>query len=144
MSLWFEIILAPFISMMVVQSIKLAIDGIKGNFTFKDLVTAYGGMPSSHAAVVVSLCTMVAFVAGLDSAVFAVAVVFALIVVSDAITFRKVVDDSSKSIQLLVKRLPPSDQSNFPVHHHNIEHTIPQVIVGSIIGFSIAWLLHLL
>lgn len=144
MSSWFEIILAPLISMFVVQSIKLATDGIKNNFTLKDFLTGYGGMPSSHTAVVVALSTMVGYVAGVNSAAFAVAVVFSVIVISDAISLRKVVDNNSKAIRLLVKRLPAAEQNQFPENPRNIEHTLPQVLVGGLIGFSIAFLIHLL
>lgn len=144
MSLWYEIIIAPFVSMFVVQSIKLATDSIRGNFTVKDMFTAYGGMPSSHTAVVVSLCSMVAWIAGIDSAAFAVAVVFAIIVISDAVTLRRVVDNNSKAIRLLASHLPAGEQTKFPENPRNIEHTIPQVLVGGLIGFSIALLIHLL
>ena len=41
-------------------------------------------MPSSHSAAVTSLCTAIAFERGLDSPLFAVATVFAVIVMFDA------------------------------------------------------------
>jgi len=143
MSLWFEIILAPLLSMIVVQSIKLAIDGIKGNFTLGDFMTAYGGMPSSHSAVVVSLCASVAYTSGVNSAAFAIAVVFSVIVISDAISLRKVVDNNSKSVQKLINRLPESDRTGFLPNPRKIEHTFPQVLVGGLIGFIIAFLINL-
>jgi uncharacterized protein len=144
MSLWFKIILAPLISMIIVQSIKLATDGIKGNFTIRDLLTAYGGMPSSHTAVVVSLSTMVAYRAGIESAAFAIAVVFSVIVISDAMTLRRVIDGNSKSIHKLITNLPQSQQQGYPVLPRNIEHTFPQVLVGGLIGFIIAFIINLL
>lgn len=48
------------------------------------LFTSTGGMPSSHSAAVTSLCTAIAFETGLDSTLFAVATVFAVIVMFDA------------------------------------------------------------
>lgn len=144
MSLWFEIIIAPLVAMIVAQSIKLATDGIRGNFTFKDMVTAYGGMPSSHTAVVVALSTMVAFRTGVQSAAFAIAVVFSVLVISDALTLRKVIDNNTKSIVKLVSRLPASEQDNFPQNPKTIEHTLPQVVVGGLIGFIIAVIINLI
>ena len=41
-------------------------------------------MPSSHSAAVTSLCTAIAFEAGLDSPLFAVATIFGVIVMFDA------------------------------------------------------------
>jgi uncharacterized protein len=143
MPLWLQIILAPLISMFVVQSIKLATDGIKGNFTVKDMFTAYGGMPSSHTAVVSSLCAMVAYKTGINSAAFAVAFVFSVIVISDAITLRQVVDNNSNSIRKLVSKLPASEQKEYPENPRDIKHTVPQVLVGGLLGFIIAFILHL-
>ncbi len=143
MSLGFEIILAPLLSMIVVQSIKLATDGIKGNFTFRDFLTAYGGMPSSHSAAVVSLCAMVAFTTGINSAAFAIAVVFSVIVISDAISLRKVVDNNSKSVQKLINHLPESERVGFLANPRTIEHTPFQVFIGGLIGLIIAFIINL-
>lgn len=48
------------------------------------LLTSTGGMPSSHSAAVTSLATAVGFETGFDSAIFAVAIMFAVIVMYDA------------------------------------------------------------
>lgn len=48
------------------------------------LFTSTGGMPSSHSAAVTSLCTAIAYETGIDSNLFAVATVFAVIVMFDA------------------------------------------------------------
>lgn len=47
-----------------------------------------GGMPSSHSALVCSLCAMIGFIEGFDSILFAAASVFAAIVMYDAIQVR--------------------------------------------------------
>lgn len=47
-------------------------------------MTSTGGMPSSHSAAVTSLATAVGFETGLDSPIFAVAAMFACIVMYDA------------------------------------------------------------
>lgn len=47
-----------------------------------------GGMPSSHSAAVSSLTTAIAFEAGLDSPLFAIAAVFSVIVMFDATGIR--------------------------------------------------------
>lgn len=144
MNNYFEIILAPFISLLIVQSIKLATDGIKGNFNFKEILTAYGGMPSAHTAVVTSLSSMVALTEGLRSAAFAIAAIFSVIVISDAITLRKHVDNNGKAIQALVNRLSEAERRGFPPRPMNIEHTLPQVLVGGLIGLVISFLIYLL
>lgn len=143
MNLPLEIILAPILTLFFVQSIKLATDGIKGNFNLKNLLTAYGGMPSSHTAVVASLCTMVAYKAGIDSAAFAVAVIFSAIVVTDALVLRKFIDQNSRVVQKLVNKLPAAEQKDFPTIITKLQHTLPQVTVGAILGFAIAFIINL-
>ncbi|REB04832.1 divergent PAP2 family protein [Sporosarcina sp. BI001-red] len=48
------------------------------------LMTSTGGMPSSHSAAVTALTTAIAFEHGLDSPMFAISAIFAVIVMFDA------------------------------------------------------------
>lgn len=48
------------------------------------LMTSTGGMPSSHSAAVTALTTAIAFEHGLDSSLFAISAIFAVIVMFDA------------------------------------------------------------
>ncbi len=52
------------------------------------LMTSTGGMPSSHSAAVTSLTTAIAYEEGLDSPMFAVSAIFAVIVMFDATGIR--------------------------------------------------------
>lgn len=66
------------------QFVKIPIHFI---FTHKwdwKLFTSTGGMPSSHSAAVTALCTSIGFEEGLDSTMFAVSTIFAVIVMFDA------------------------------------------------------------
>lgn len=51
-------------------------------------MTSTGGMPSSHSAAVTALTTAIAFEAGLQSPLFAVSAIFAVIVMFDATGIR--------------------------------------------------------
>ena len=51
-------------------------------------MTSTGGMPSSHSAAVTSLTTAIAYEEGLDSPMFAVSAIFAVIVMFDATGIR--------------------------------------------------------
>ena len=57
------------------------------------LMTSTGGMPSSHSAAVTSLTTAIAYEAGLDSPLFAVSAIFAVIVMFDATGIRYQADN---------------------------------------------------
>ena len=138
-----EIILAAALTLVVVQSIKLATDGIKGNFNLKGIFSVYGGMPSSHTAVVASLCTMIAYKEGLDSTAFSMALIFSMIIIADATMFRGYVDRNSLALKKLVEKLPDADKEGLKPVFTKLKHTLPQVLVGAAIGYGIASIIHL-
>lgn len=68
----------------IAQTIKVTVGVIREKkFNFRWFVGT-GGMPSSHAASVSALCTLVGFSCGFDSPLFLIALTFAIIVVMDA------------------------------------------------------------
>ena len=109
------------------------------NFDVERLVGG-GGMPSSHSATVCALCTAVASEYGASSYEFAMAAVFALVVMYDAIGVRQ---ESGKQAQVL------NDMIEIFTHMGkdlNIEkqlkefigHTPLQVLCGAILGIITA------
>lgn len=77
-------LLAALFSIFFAQFVKIPIHFLVTKKVDWKLFTSTGGMPSSHSAAVTSLCTAIAFETGLDSPLFAVATVFAVIVMFDA------------------------------------------------------------
>ncbi len=144
MSLSLEIILTPILTLFIVQSIKLATDGIKGNFNLKNLFVAMGGMPSSHSAVVASLSTMVAYKMGANSVIFSVTAIFSLIIISDAIVLRRYIDNHGKAIKKIISHLPADQQTGYPYIATKLQHTLLQAIIGICIGIIISSLVYLL
>jgi len=144
MNISLEILLAPILTLFIVQSIKLTTDGIKGNFNIKSILTAYGGMPSSHAAVVTSLSTMVAYHEGLLSVAFAIAATFSAIIITDAVVLRGFIQTHGELLDHLVKKLPESEQKSLTFIPAKLRHTLPQVLIGIVIGFSIATIVYLI
>jgi uncharacterized protein len=71
------------------QFIKVPIQFIASRKLDWSLLTSTGGMPSSHSAAVTALATGVALETGLDSPLFAVATIFAIIVMFDATGIRR-------------------------------------------------------
>jgi len=77
-------IIASLLAILLAQFVKIPIHYLlKGKVEWK-LFTSTGGMPSSHSAAVTSLATAVGFETGFDSPIFAVATMFAVIVMFDA------------------------------------------------------------
>lgn len=73
-----------FFAIIFAQFVKIPIEyAVTRNLDWK-LFTSTGGMPSSHSAAVTSLTTAVAYEHGLNSTIFAVSAIFAVIVMFDA------------------------------------------------------------
>ncbi len=136
-----ELLLAPLITLFIVQSIKLATDGIKGNMNLKNVFSAYGGMPSSHSAIVCSISTMVAYREGIESTAFAIAAVFAGIVIIDAMVLRGYIDKQGAAINAIMKEHKTDVSRYTPT---NLQHSLLQIIIGGAIGFGIASIIHLI
>ncbi|SES16334.1 divergent PAP2 family protein [Psychrobacillus sp. OK032] len=77
-------LMAALFSIFFAQFVKIPIHFLMTRRLDWKLFTSTGGMPSSHSAAVTSLCTAIAFESGIDSNLFAVATVFAVIVMFDA------------------------------------------------------------
>lgn len=77
-------LLAALFSIFFAQFVKIPIHFLITKKIDWKLFTSTGGMPSSHSAAVTSLCTAIAYETGLDSPLFAVSTVFAIIVMFDA------------------------------------------------------------
>jgi acid phosphatase family membrane protein YuiD len=63
-----------------------------------------GGMPSSHSAVVTALATTIGLLDGFGSTAFAIAVVLAAIVITDATHVRRAVGEQGKVIKKVIER----------------------------------------
>ncbi|MBE6565782.1 MAG: divergent PAP2 family protein [Ruminococcaceae bacterium] len=104
-------------------------------FSLKALFFGTGGMPSSHTATVASLCTACAIGQGFDSAVFAISVVLAIIVMIDAMGVRRETGKQSRALNIIIEELFKSDGNTFDTRFKElIGHTPLQVVFGFITG----------
>lgn len=126
----------------VAQFIKLVAGFVKkkGKLSFSDMIyymTKSGGMPSGHTASFVALDTALALIYGLDTPVFAVAVCATMIFIYDAVNVRYAVGEHGK----LLNEIAESDDNPKTKPQKIVEgHTIPQVIVGAILGVLMGFL----
>jgi len=97
-----------------------------------------GGMPSSHAALVSSLCASVAFVEGITSNLFIFSFWFALVVLRDAMGVRRSAGLMAKTLNDLGKQVAEKTGTNFHAVKEIQGHSPPEVIVGGLLGISIA------
>ena len=105
-------------------------------FTFKALFFGTGGMPSSHTATVAALSTACAIGQGFDSAICAISVVLAIIVMIDATGVRRETGKQSRALNIIIEELfKSSDIKTLDTHFKElIGHTPLQVVFGFITG----------
>ena len=130
----------PFLVWLCIQTFKVIYDLITTKkFNFKRIMGA-GGMPSSHSAVVTCLATLIGKNEGVDSIIFAVSVIFAMIVMYDAAGVRRA---AGKQAHLLNKIVETPGLSGMEVQERLVEvlgHTPLQVLVGATIGIVVGLL----
>lgn len=135
----YKVILLPFIAALVAQAIKLATDKVRDNFTWYHIITSYGGMPSSHSAMVAALATAVGLVAGFKSILFGLTIIFAFIVIRDALGFRTYIGHQNKILNKLQEKvsLEPAETLR-----ERVGHTIWEVLAGCALGIGLTLVLH--
>ena len=93
-----------------------------------------GGMPSTHSAVVVALATRIGLETGLSSVAFALAAVFAAVVMYDAAGVRRAVALQARVLNRLLTEMIEAQQFNERRLRELIGHTPFEVFVGALLG----------
>ena len=130
----YKYLLIPFAVWFFIQLFKLIYDLVTTRkFNFKRILGA-GGMPSSHSAVVTSLATMIGINQGFDSQMFALATIFAFVVMYDAAGIRRAAGKQAHILNMIVNTPGLSGVEVTEKLQEVLGHTPTQVIVGAIIG----------
>ncbi|MFH1564980.1 MAG: divergent PAP2 family protein [bacterium] len=136
----YKLFVIPMAVIFSSQLLKLIIEAANGNFSWRNF-DKYGGMPSSHTAFVTSLVTIMGATQGINSSVFAISFILAVLTIRDAMGLRKYLGNNSKVINLLIKKLPDKDEIEFPHIEERLGHTPIQVFGGMILGFAVSMIL---
>lgn len=127
-------IYVPIILWFCIQLFKLIYDlCTTKKFNFKRIIGA-GGMPSSHSAVVTSLATLIGKNLGVDSPIFAIAIIFAFVVMYDACGVRRAAGKQAKVLNDIVNTPGLSNVQVQEKLQEALGHTPIQVFVGALIG----------
>ena len=134
-----RVIQAAALAWAIAQGMKVILTLIISKRFDSTRVFGSGGMPSSHTATVAALCTSCAIGEGIDSAVFAISVVLAIIVMIDATGVRRETGKQSRALNIIVEELFKSNEKTFDTHFKElIGHTPLQVVFGFITGMVAA------
>lgn len=125
----------------VAQFLKVIVELVTvGKLNVQSLV-ATGGMPSAHSAFVTALATGVGQTLGWESPEFAIACIFAIIVMYDAAGVRQAAGKQARILNQII------DEFFTDEHHFNearlkelLGHTPVQVFAGLALGVAISWI----
>ncbi|USR91460.1 divergent PAP2 family protein [Phormidium yuhuli AB48] len=138
-----HILLVALAACLIAQLSKLLLYAVQHRRFNGRVLIETGGMPSSHSALVTALATGVGQRLGWDSPDFAIAVVFAVIVMYDAAGVRQAAGKQARVLNQMIDAF----------FHEEIEfdearlkellgHTPFQVVIGSALGVAVACLLQ--
>ncbi|CAI9392640.1 divergent PAP2 family protein [Niallia sp. Sow4_A1] len=146
---------ASLIAIFFAQFVKVPITFFVTKKIDWSLLTSTGGMPSSHSAAVTALSTAIALQTGLDSPIFAVAAIFAIITMFDAtgvrrqageqaIVLNRLVNDFNKFLNDAKGWQNKPEQEKRKELKELLGHKPIEVFFGGITGILLTLLLHML
>jgi len=92
-----------------------------------------GNMPSAHSATVIAVLVVIGLKDGVESGLFGLALIFAAVVLYDAMMVRRSSGEQGIAITALIKE----GKSVVPLPRVALGHTPLEVAVGSLIGFCV-------
>lgn len=130
------------ISCFIAQFYKVFSPILKGEKIQWARLIQTGGMPSSHASMVVSLSTGVWLLKGTSSIEFAISMVFSSIVLYDATGIRRQAGKHAKALNRLVESIEKKDGIEIISEELKefLGHTPIEVFWGSVLGVIIGLL----
>ncbi len=137
-----KLLIVPVCAWCVAQVLKVIVDSVQKKRLDLSQLVNMGGMPSAHSALVCALATSAAIIYGLNSGIFAIAIILAGIVMYDATGVRQEVGTQSTIINRMLDELFKGRPTLFEQRLRElIGHTHLEVAAGAALGILFAWLL---
>lgn len=110
----------------------------KEKLSLTQILFSNGGMPSSHSASVMALWTATLCQEGVGSSIFAVATLFAIIVMNDAVGVRYETGEQAKLLNRITKKIFSGEPEQINTGlKEMVGHTPLQVIMGALLGVGV-------
>jgi len=132
-----KFLIAPLVAWAIAQAAKVIYTSMRQRRLNLRVLAETGGMPSSHAAIVMGLTTAVGKYAGVDSAVFAIALIFSFVVMYDAAGLRRAAGRQAAILNRLVEDLVHMRGMQEQRLRELLGHTPFEVVVGAILGIVV-------
>jgi len=125
------------------QILKLVASLIQDKKVDWSLLLATGGFPSSHAAIVSALTTSIGINFGFDSSLFAVSIIMASVVMTDARGIRQAAGKQAKILNKIIEDLYQKKGLKMERLKELLGHTSLEVFCGALLGILIAVLFNI-
>lgn len=136
-----QILVVAVLACLMAQGMKLAIELIRNRKVNLRYLVTTGGMPSAHSALVGALATGIGQSMGWSSPEFAIACLFAVIVMYDAAGVRQAAGKQARILNQMIDELFHEEHNfNEEKLKELLGHTPFQVFVGLALGIGISLL----
>jgi uncharacterized protein len=132
-----KFLLAPLVAWAIAQAAKVILTSMRQRKLNLRVLAETGGMPSSHAAIVMGMTTAVGKYAGVSSAAFAIALIFSFVVMYDAAGLRRAAGRQAAILNRLVEDLVHMRGMQEQRLRELLGHTPVEVVVGALLGIGV-------
>ena len=140
------VLMAAAISWLAAQIVKTFIDLLINKELNLERLIGSGGMPSCHSATVCALAVASALEYGLGSGIFAVAAIFAIIVMYDARGVRRETGTQAVIINQIMDYFSSEHPDKIKFTQENLKeligHTPLQVLIGALFGIAMGFVTY--
>ncbi|ACK42894.1 MULTISPECIES: divergent PAP2 family protein [Dictyoglomus] len=136
------VFIIPMMVAMITQGIKGLIRSIQERKFLWRAFFEWGGMPSSHSALVVSLSLIIGIKEGFNSTIYILSMFFAGIVIADAIGVRLATEEQAKVINKIIQKEIKNPELKEIYLKESIGHTPIEAITGGIIGLILTHFIY--
>lgn len=132
------VFVTSFIAWFIAQFLKMFTCYPKEKKIIISRIFSSSGMPSSHTATIISATATIGIIYGYDIAIFALALVFSLIVMYDAAGVRYETGKQATLINFLVEEIREHKEFHVEKLKELIGHKPIEVLVGAILGIGVS------
>jgi acid phosphatase family membrane protein YuiD len=127
-------LLPPLLAWGIAQFLKVLLVSVRQRRLNLRVLAETGGMPSSHSALVTGLTFGIGRINGFNSAPFAIALIFAFVVMYDAAGVRRAAGRQAAVLNRLVEDLVSMRGIQEDRLRELLGHTPVEVLVGAVLG----------
>jgi acid phosphatase family membrane protein YuiD len=136
-----KIIIGTTLAVLAAQFLKIITNFIQTGTIDYSFMFSSSGMPSGHSAGIVSMTTLIGFSQGFDSAIFALSVGMAIVIMYDAMGVRRQAGKHATMLNYLLDKYTIYNSETEDTQHYlpeRIGHTPTQVVSGALVGIICA------